>query len=159
MMESRRESLSYNICETKPARTGKSTRAFDVTLRAYDLNLTDSVNDLIEAANQLRIDAQYKQKNVLEIEIEETDLLFIDTLHRYEQLAEELRLHAKKAKKYLILHDTQTYGTLEEQVDGMGSSIGLLPAMIHYLIENPGVWEFKIHSVNNNDLTVLERVG
>ena len=31
--------------------------------------------------------------------------------------------------------------------------------MIHYLIENPGVWEFKIHSVNNNDLPCLSEVG
>jgi hypothetical protein len=37
------------------------------------------------------------------VEIEETDLLFIDTCDIYGQLQQELRLHAAKVRKYLVL--------------------------------------------------------
>src|SRR6478736_6697523 len=49
-------------------------------------------------------EVQLIQGNTLEVQIEETDMLFIDTLHTYDQLKEELRLHGNKAKKYLVFH-------------------------------------------------------
>ena len=47
--------------------------------------------------------------NDLEIEIEQTDFLFIDTYHNYDQLKAELKLHGNKAKKYLGFHDTTSF--------------------------------------------------
>jgi cephalosporin hydroxylase len=85
-------------------------------------------------------------------------MLFIDTWHCYDQLLAELTLHAPKVKKYIAFHDTQTYGTRSEEFMGRVGSNGLLPAIIHYMIENPGVWQFKVHRTNNNGLTVIERV-
>ena len=35
---------------------------------------------------------------------------------------------------------------------------GLLPAIIHYMIDNPDVWRFKTHRTNNNGLSVIERI-
>ena len=134
-------------------RTGVSTRAFlssDVTLRAYDLFLDTYVSELFDLAQ--------KEGKVLETEIDETDLLFIDTWHCYDQLFAELTKHAPKVKKYIAFHDTQTYGTRSEEFMGRVGSNGLLPAIIHYLIENPNTWQFKIHRTNNNGLTVIERV-
>jgi cephalosporin hydroxylase len=142
-------------------RTGVSTRAFlasDVTLRAYDLFLDDQVQQLFNLAKEEGKDAEYIQANVLEIEIDETDLLFIDTWHCYDQLIAELKLHASKVKKYIAFHDTQTYGTRSEEFMGRVGSNGLLPAIIHYMIENPNDWRFKIHRTNNNGLSVLERI-
>ena len=142
-------------------RTGVSTRAFlaaDVTLRAYDLFLDDYVSQLFELAQKEGKDAKYIGANVLETEIDETDLLFIDTWHCYDQLFAELTKHAPKVKKYIAFHDTQTYGTRSEEFMGRVGSNGLLPAIIHYLIENPNTWQFKIHRTNNNGLTVIERV-
>ena len=55
----------------------------------------------------------------------------------YDQLLAELTIHAPKVKKYIAFHDTQTYGTRSEEFMGRIGSNGLLPAIIHYLIENP----------------------
>jgi len=141
-------------------RTGSSTRAFlisDVKLRAYDLFLDERVSELFAIAQQMGKDVQYHKADVLQIEIEETDLLFIDTWHAYDQLIEELRLHAPKVKKYIAFHDTQTYGTKSEMFMNKSGSNGLLPAIIHYMIESGDQWKFKIHRTNNNGLTVIER--
>ena len=142
-------------------RTGISTRAFlasDVTLRAYDLSIDDYVAKLFELAHKKGKDVKYIESNVLEIDIDETDLLFIDTWHCYDQLYAELTKHAPKVKKYIAFHDTQTYGTRSEEFMGRVGSNGLLPAIIHYMIDNPDVWRFKTHRTNNNGLTVIERI-
>ena len=142
-------------------RTGNSTRAFlasDVTLRAYDLSLDDYVVKLFELAHKKGKDVKYIESNVLEIDIDETDLLFIDTWHCYDQLYVELIKHAPKVKKYIAFHDTQTYASKSEEFMGRMGSNGLLPAIIHYMIDNPDVWRFKTHRTNNNGLTVIERV-
>ena len=142
-------------------RTGVSTRAFlasDVTIRAYDLFLDTYVSELFDLAQKEGKDAKYIAANVLETEIDETDLLLIDTWHCYDQLLAELTIHAPKVKKYIAFHDTQTYGTRSEEFMGRVGSNGLLPAIIHYMIDNPDTWKFKIHRTNNNGLTVIERV-
>jgi hypothetical protein len=140
-------------------RTGVSTRSFlceDVILRSYDIYLWDEVTKLFNAAQEQGKDAQYIQASVLEVEIEETDLLFIDTWHSYEQLKLELVLHSSKVRKYIAFHDTQTYGTRSETFEGRTGSNGLLPAIIEFIIDNTE-WKFKIHRTNNNGLTVIER--
>lgn len=140
-------------------RTGVSTRAFlnsDVVLRSYDIILNDNVTNLFEIAKKIGKDVSYTQADVLNIEIEETDLLFIDTLHSYSQLREELKLHSKKSKKYIVFHDTQTFGVIGGP--DLGNELGLLPAIIEFLIDNPE-WKFRIHKTNNNGLTVLEKAN
>lgn len=138
-------------------RDGQSTRAFLVTnakLTAYDLELDDTVKKLFATAKALGKNVTYTQADVLSLDIDETDLLFIDTWHTYDQLNLELKLHGNKAKKYLAFHDTHTYGVVGEGEN----TKGLLPAVIEFLIANPH-WRFKIHKTNNNGLTVLERTA
>lgn len=93
--------------------------------------------------DKLDIDFQFIKKSSLEIELEETDLLFIDTLHFKEQLTKELALHADKAKKYIVLHDTKA---CEDE---------LLPVMDEFLKNNP---QWKVHEkyTHNNGLIVLK---
>ena len=87
------------------------------------------------------------------MELEETDLLFIDTWHVYEQLKTELALHAGRARKWIILHDTQTFGITGETAGHRG----LLPALEEFLDGNP-VWRRVEHFTNCNGLTILERL-
>ena len=103
--------------------------------------------------------------------IEETDLLFIDTLHRYFQLYNELGLHAKNVKKYIILHDTETYGEVDEPLYApqipvkMSEKVirtkakGLKQAISDFLntTKEGKNWKIKEVFTNNNGLTVLER--
>lgn len=137
-------------------RTGVSTRAFlntDVQLISFDIALDKEVQKLFDEAKKQGKKVQYIQADVLNIEIEETDLLFIDTYHIYDQLKQELKFHGNKAKKYIAFHDTYTFGLVGENRQ---DKKGLLTAIIEFMIENPH-WKFKIHKTNNNGFTVLER--
>jgi len=96
-----------------------------------------------DTAKKLEIDFEFRLGDTTKIEIEETDLLFIDTDHTTEHLKKEFRLHAHKAKKYIVLHDTE--------------SAKELWVAIGYLLK-VGAWKVKQHYQNNNGLTVLERI-
>ena len=150
------------------SRFGASTRAFlkaPVTLRAYDLEIHAPLMNLFKMARKVGKDVEYERGNTLDILIEPTDLLFIDTWHSQKQLRDELKLHGNASRKYLVFHDTHTYGVRDEQTDWAANpnrkampNQGLLPAIIDFVIANPH-WRFKMHKSNNNGLTVLERRG
>ena len=94
-------------------RFGCSSLAFlntDVILRSYDILHQDITQSYFEQAKKLGKDVSYEVKNVLKIEIENTDLLFIDTFHNYDQVLQELRLHAQNVHKYIVFHDTVLFG-------------------------------------------------
>jgi len=80
-------------------------------------------------------------------------MIFIDTLHTYEQLKQELKLHGNKAQKYIAFHDTHTFG-LRGEIDN--DNKGLLSAIIEFMMENPH-WKFYKYKTNNNGLTILKR--
>jgi hypothetical protein len=109
----------------------------------------DRLNQCVEASTT---DFKFRQANTHMIEIEETDLLFIDTGHHYDCIREELELHGNKAKKYLVFHDTETFG-VHGDIPG---SIGIWPAIQEFLYANPH-WQIKEKRTNNNGLTILER--
>lgn len=137
-------------------RTGVSTRAFlntNAKLLSFDIVLDQNVQKLFDIAKKYGKNVQYVQADVLNIEIEDTDLIFIDTLHTYDQLKQELKLHGNKAKKYIAFHDTYTFGLRGE--DGNDSK-GLLSAVIEFVMENPH-WKFYKYKTNNNGLTILKR--
>ena len=99
------------------------------------------------------IEWDFIQGDILEIEIPETDLLFIDTLHNYPQLSNELKLHGNKAKKYIVMHDTET-----NKIVGDFGGEGLQKAIDEFLLENKH-WAVKEVFTNNNGLTILKRGG
>lgn len=136
-------------------RTGASTRAFlaaDRVLRSYDLYLDDEVTAWFDLANLLGRDAVYTKADVLTIHIDDTDLLFIDTLHNYDQLRQELARHSSKVRRYMAFHDTETFGWRDE----MGTGPGLRQALDEFLAASPQ-WRLQHRYTNNNGLTVLER--
>lgn len=116
---------------------------------SYDIEMPP-----INLIEMLKIELNYKFfiGNSIEVEIEPTDLLMIDSYHTYEHLTKELTLHAGKVGKYIVIHDTITFGTIGED----GSRPGLLAAIREFLQSNPE-WKFHYHSNLNNGLTVLER--
>lgn len=87
----------------------------------------------------------------LTIEIEETDFLFIDTRHCYEQLSQELKLHGNKAKRFIGFHDTAIFG-----VNGDDGGKGLLPAIVEFVEKNKE-WGVIHRSELNNGLMIIER--
>jgi hypothetical protein len=143
-------------------RFGASSRAFlstDAALRSYDIFIDENLSKIFDAAKEEGKDVRYIKADVRQIEIEETDLLFIDTWHSYPQLKQELHLHGNKARKYMAFHDTFTYGLRDEswnKNEVQQGTAGLLPAIIRFMIDNPH-WKFKEFRTNNNGLTILER--
>ena len=130
-------------------RTGVSTRALlaeNCILRSYDIDINDYVEHLFQRARALGKDVQYIKGNTLGIDIEPTDMLFIDTEHTYQQLSQELRLHAHKVRKFLAFHDT------DKPFGGE-----LLPAIMEFLASNKD-WAVRTHNIHCHGFTVLERV-
>jgi len=121
----------------------------------------NKIQDVYDVANEFGLDYTFIQANVLDIEIEETDLLFIDTCHSYKHLKEELKLHASKVKKYLVFHDTTTYAHIDETnyetLGGMfvAEGIGIWKAIEEFLQDNPQ-WKLEQRYMHNNGLTILK---
>lgn len=127
-------------------------------LVCYDItppNTFDSTIDLDDIADAAKLNGTefvFNLESTLTATIEETDLLFIDTLHNYEQLIYELTHHGNKARKYIIMHDTVTFAEIGET-----SPNGLKRAITEFLEVNSH-WKEKEVFTNCNGLTILERV-
>jgi len=124
------------------------------TLRCYDIadcNAHDVLMREVKGADEF--DYKFIQADVLGIEIEETDLLFIDTYHTYTQLSKELLLHGNKARRYLIFHDTATFGLRGEDY----KTPGIVAAIYEFMLGNPH-WFIEEVFTNNNGLFVLKRI-
>ncbi len=100
-----------------------------------------------DAAMEAGIDFDFVKKSSLEIEIPEVDMLFIDTLHTYDQLTAELERHHSKVKKFIAMHDTN----LEGDPDNMRGAVN------DFLDKHPE-WDIAEYHENNNGLTVMHRV-
>jgi hypothetical protein len=143
-------------------RSGDSTKAFlyadPKKYVAYDLNIDQNVNNLFEYCKTNGKDYEYIQADVLKIKITKTDLLFIDTYHCYEQLSQELTLHASKVRKYIVFHDTVSYGRVGENLDfqNFSGTKGIMYAIEEFLEQNSD-WEIIYDANNNNGLMVIER--
>lgn len=89
------------------------------------------------------------------VEIEETDLLFVDTIHEKEHLLEELNRHAGKVRCYLVLHDTTTF---DDKGESGKPGTGLWAGLQEWLPEHPE-WEVLCRHHHSNGLTILKRVA
>lgn len=113
------------------------------------------LSEVEESAKHIGVDFTFIQGDVLNLTIEDTDLLFIDTYHEYNQIKSELKLHSDKVKKYLIFHDTTTFGEHGETFKESNTK-GIWPAIEEFLAEKPE-WEIAEKLENNNGLTILKR--
>jgi hypothetical protein len=135
------------------------------TLRSYDIEWNDNINEAYYLKGQT--DFKFQTADVLKIEIEPTELLFVDTLHIYSQLKKELQLHANKVTKYLIFHDTVTYAlkpepreyiTGEALCNYINGDKGIWAAIDEFMQQN-NQWRLHEHLSNNNGLTILRNIN
>lgn len=132
---------------------------------SYDLYTNKNVSDLkIMAGDHWR----FIQQDTLKAEIPKCDMIFFDTLHTYTHLKKELIRHGHKARKYLVFHDTITFGI--QGADGAtGAYIkgwekgvfdpdnhGIRLAIDQYMVDNRQ-WFIKYHWPHSNGLLVLQR--
>jgi len=129
--------------------TGLSTCAWLMgnpkKLRSYDITDTNlSVLDELKFNADLnQIDFEFALANSLEINIDTCDLLFIDTVHKYDHCLAELNRHGEKAQKYIVLHDPSDWP-------------GVFEAVATYLHYNRQ-WHIVEHCNRGSGLLVLER--
>jgi hypothetical protein len=124
-----------------------------------------NLQEVYDAIKSTGIDYSFVEQDSLKYEMKPCDLLFIDTFHDYLQLKKELNKHQGKVNKYIILHDTVSFGFSDEsEYDDYHTPRsetnlpkGLLPAIEEFLYHNRNwvIWEKK---PNNNGLTVLKRI-
>jgi hypothetical protein len=133
----------------------QSTRAFlrhDIELHSYEFMPQPGIREFFEEAKNAGRNVTLHIDDTRKIEIAETDLLFVDSLHIYEQVQKELELHANKARKYIGFHDTTTYAD-----NGEFGGKGIWPAIQEFIDSHPE-WQLVERRTNNNGLTILKRV-
>lgn len=92
------------------------------------------------------------QGDSLTMNIAYTDLLLIDSKHTFAQLAAELERHAEKVQRWIVLHDTVTFGETGE--DG---GRGLTAALNQFLFGHQE-WGIVAEWKTSHGLTVLRRI-
>lgn len=139
-------------------RGGNSTLAWvkarPKRLVCYDIKDCDCVPEIQSACSECGILFKFIKADSRNVNIEMTDLLFVDTFHSDEQLSIELRWHHRRVLKWIILHDTESFGEKGED----GKRGGLKQALGGFLLDQFEHWRIKEHFRNCNGLTILERV-
>jgi len=134
------------------------------------------INEILTYSKNTNVVVEYKWIDDLQLDFEDNrtfDMVFIDTWHVYAQLKRELEKYSKITNKYIIMHDTETDGIVgetirrclnaNEQSEITGFSVdeincGLNKAIYNFLYENKN-WRMLKHYVNNNGLTILEKIN
>jgi hypothetical protein len=133
----------------------QSTRAFlrhDITMHSYEYMPQPGIKEFFQEAKDSGRNVTLHVADTRKVEIQPTDLLFVDSLHIYEQVQKELELHADKANKYIVFHDTTSF-----ENNGEFGGRGIWPAIQEFIDSHPE-WQMKHRYTNNNGLTVLQRV-
>lgn len=133
----------------------QSTRGFlrhDVELHSYEFNPLPGVRELFQSYQNAGRRVTLHVADTRSVEIPECDLLFVDSLHVYEQVQKELELHASKAKKYIGFHDTTTFAD-----SGEFGGRGIWAAIQEFIDAHPE-WQLIERRTNNNGLTILKHV-
>ena len=134
----------------------QSTRAFlrhDIELHSYEFMPQPGIREFFEEAKNAGRNVTLHVDDTRKVEIAETDLMLVDSLHIYEQVQKELELHAGKVRKYLLFHDTTLFADRGE----FGGK-GIWPAVQEFIDSHPE-WQLVERRHNNNGLTILKRVS
>ena len=137
-------------------------------LYTYDLHDPSTwggdLQSVKDTAAFYNIKFEFTEANVLNIDIEPTDLLFLDTWHVYDQLKAELDRHHKQVKKYICFHDTTSFAhhgvatTSHHEFHGeLTPGKGLWDAVTEFLDEHSDEWELVERFTNNNGFTIIKR--
>jgi hypothetical protein len=131
------------------------------TLVSIDVVRSDNIYEALDCAQNNNINMVFLEQNTIapDFVIEPTDLLFIDTLHNYAQLKEELARHGNQSRRWIIFHDTETFGHADEVPENPPNNWtpkGLVPAVDEFIRANPH-WQVVNHFPYCNGLTVLKR--
>jgi hypothetical protein len=121
-------------------------------MRSYDIARRPEVDEVEKITKLTGIDFKYINESTIETTIEECDMLFIDTCHMYDFLIMEMNRHHDKVNKYILIHDTEIFGRVDQ--DGHGK--GLFTAIEDFIKRQPE-WTIRQHFTHCMGLTILAR--
>ena len=158
-----------NMCATWALLQGLSEQKQPASYTGYFSSLPPPQDLLLakKLATENAISFSFKRGDELLIEIESTDLLFIDSIHTFVHLTYELEKFSPHVKKYIVMHDTSApwgeqndrayqgnYSEYPIEIDR--SKKGLWAAIEDFLLKHPE-WTLKERLLNNHGLTLLQR--
>ena len=114
---------------------GESSKIFlrkeGLIFHSYEIDPKPEIIKLFADAKAAGRDAHLHIADTTKVEIEETDILLVDSYHSYKQVFAELNLHGHKVRKYIVFHDTEKYGFIGQGYDRMEDNfeLGIIPAI------------------------------
>ncbi len=127
----------------------------------------ETLNLARRLAKENGISFSFLQTNDMNVDIDFTELLFIDSLHTYCHLTYELEKFAPQIRKYIAMHDT-SWGNIDDpQYQGDYSEYpleydrskrGLWLAIEDFLKRHPE-WILNERHLNNYGFTILKRIN
>lgn len=134
---------------------------------SYDVVETREARELEAIAGE---QWSYRIEDARKAVVPDAELFFLDSLHTFEQVRDELAAHGHKAGRWLVFHDTATFAVVGADgetgrqkwtyVPGKGSvpldCLGIRFAIDNYMIKHPE-WRIAAHYPDSHGLLVLER--
>lgn len=120
------------------------------TFISYDIRDYGPRKLFEEIALKENVNFKFILGDTSKVEIEPTEMIFIDSWHTFEHKELEFKLHCKNVSKYILLHDTRTCGNKGED----GSTPGFIQAIRNFL-EREKNWYVKEIQYDGNGITVL----
>lgn len=112
----------------------------------------DALSEVVRCTAEEGVQFTFLRCDTLALPPVSCDILFIDTLHTAAQLRAELARHADGVRRFIALHDTDSFGYRGED----GSEPGLV-SVIEEFVGERGAWGVEWHDPDCNGLTVLQR--
>ncbi|MES2273628.1 MAG: hypothetical protein V4487_05515 [Chlamydiota bacterium] len=155
---------TWGILQGLSESKGEHRSYIGIDLNYPELNQLFLADQLAESNG---VSFHFWQANDFHIDIEPTDMLFIDSWHTYCHLTYELEKFSPKVRKYIAMHDTsEPWGDEDEPfyqgiIPEYPAHInrvkrGLWPAVDDFLKSHPE-WRLKKRYLNNHGFTILER--
>jgi len=110
-------------------------------------------NEFLECSKELNLNFIFIQEDSLKAEIQQCDILFLDTVHTYNQVSQELKRHSNKVKKHIIIHDT-CCSEIDPEIQ---SGEGVTKAISDFLEKN-NCWKITYETKESQGLTILSRL-
>lgn len=121
---------------------------------SFDIHKTPEIDTIWQMVKADWKDWTFIKYDTRDVTIDPTDMLFIDTLHNYQNLKQELWNSHSLVRKYIVMHDTTTFGIHGETPGKWG-----LRYAVEEFLHNHPEREIAERYVNNNWLTVLKRIA
>jgi hypothetical protein len=136
-----------------------------MTYIGVDVYKSGNLEEAKQFAKSKGVNFYFRHGSTLENEFTcpKCDFLFIDTLHTFSQLQQELTKHGNSSIKYLGFHDVVSfayrdediYSHADKKVFQITENSGLLPAIFQFMKLNPH-WKIDYFAQNNNGLLILK---